>query len=45
MGIVCSLKQDAEGKLDFSIDDVSHISRLRRKTDVHIIKQNKGISL
>ena len=32
-GAVCSLKQDAEGKFDFKIDGMSHVSWFRRKKD------------
>lgn len=30
-GAVCSLKQDTEGRFEFKIDDVSHVSWFRRK--------------
>lgn len=32
-GAVCSLKQDTEGKFDFKIDGMSHVSWFRRKKD------------
>lgn len=32
-GAVCSIKQDTEGKFDFKIDGVSHVSWFRRKKD------------
>lgn len=51
-GAVCSLKQDTEGKFDFKIDGVSHVSWFRRKKDEFMEalrmptrKQNKGIRL
>lgn len=50
-GAVCSIKQDTEGKFDFKIDGVSHVSWFRRKKDefmkalgVPTRKQDKGIS-
>ena len=49
---VCSIKQDTEGKFDFKIDGVSHVSWFRRKKDefmkalgVPTRKQDKGIRL
>ena len=49
-GAVCSIKQDTEGKFDFKIDGVSHVSWFRRKKDefmkalgVPTRKQDKGI--
>ena len=51
-GAVCSIKQDTEGKFDFKIDGVSHVSWFRRKKDefmkalgVPTRKQDKGIRL
>ena len=51
-GAVCSLKQDTEGKFDFKIDGVSHVSWFRRKKDEFMQalgmptrKQDKGIRL
>ena len=51
-GAVCSIKQDTEGKFDFKIDGVSHVSWFRRKKDefmkalgVPARKQDKGIRL
>lgn len=51
-GAVCSLKQDAEGKFDFKIDGISHVSWFRCKKDEFMEalrmptrKQNKGIRL
>ena len=51
-GAVCSIKQDTEGKFDFKIDGVSHVSWFRRKKDefmkalgVPKRKQDKGIRL
>ena len=51
-GAVCSIKQDTEGKFDFKIDGVSHVSLFRRKKDefmkalgVPKRKQDKGIRL
>lgn len=51
-GVVCSIKQDTEGKFDFKIDGVSHVSWFRRKKDefmkalgVPTRKQDKGIRL
>lgn len=49
---VCPIKQDTEGKFDFKIDGVSHVSWFRRKKDefmkalgVPTRKQDKGIRL
>ena len=51
-GAVCSIKQDTEGKFDFKIDGVSHVSWFRQKKDefmkalgVPTRKQDKGIRL
>ncbi len=51
-GAVCSLKQDAEGKFDFKIDGISHVSWFRCKKDEFMEalrmptkKKNKGIRL
>ena len=51
-GAVCSIKQETEGKFDFKIDGVSHVSWFRRKKDefmkalgVPTRKQDKGIRL
>ena len=51
-GAVFSIKQDTEGKFDFKIDGVSHVSWFRRKKDefmkalgVPTRKQDKGIRL
>ena len=51
-GAVCSIKQDTEGKFDFKIDGVSHVSWFRRKKDefmkalgVPKRKQDKGVRL
>ncbi len=51
-GAVCSLKQDTEGKFDFKIDGVSHVSWFRRKKDelmqslgIPAKRENKGIRL
>ena len=49
---VCSIKQDENGKFDFKIDGVSHVSWFRRKKNefmetlgVPTRKQDKGIRL
>lgn len=51
-GAVCSLKQDTEGKFDFKIDGVSHVSWFRRKKDefmetlgIPTKRQNQRINL
>lgn len=51
-GVVCSLKQNTEGKFDFWIDGVSHVSWFRRKKDEFMKtlrlptrNQDKGIRL
>ena len=51
-GVVCSLKQNTEGKFDLNIDGVSHVSWFRQKKDefmetlgVPTRKQNRGIKL
>lgn len=51
-GAVCSLKQDTEGKFEFNIDGVSHISWFRRKKDEFMEalgmptkRQNRGIKI
>ncbi len=37
-GAVCSFKQDSDGKYNFNIDGVSHVSWFRRKRDEFIEK-------
>ena len=47
---VCSIREDENGKFDFNIDGVSHVSWFRRKRDefreaigIPKTKQNRGI--
>ena len=49
---ICSIKEDKDGKFDFTIDGVSHVGWFRRKRDefreaigIPKPKQNKGIKL
>mgnify|MGYP000018498790 CR=1 FL=1 len=51
-GSVCSLKENTDGKFDFNIDGVSHVSWFRRKKNelmetlgLPMRKQNRGIKL
>lgn len=51
-GVVCSLKQDMEGKFELNIDGVSHVNWFRRKKNEFMEalgmptkKQNRGIKL
>ncbi len=51
-GSVCSLKENTDGKFDFNIDGVSHVSWFRRKKDEYMEalglptkKQNRDIKL